>query len=597
MNEIATGGHGSSVGLARRLWREYVRAYWGRLALAVLSMGVVAAATAAAAWLMKPVVNEIFVARNPDMLLWVGGAVLATFTIKGIASYVQSVLISHVGLRVVADAQNRLFAHLAQMDLAFFQANATGGLISRFTNDINTMRGAVANALVGFGKDALSLVGLVVVMFLQDLQLALFCFVVFPIAVFPIVRLGRRMRDVTAGTQAELGQFTTLLEQTIQGIRLVKAYGMEAYETNRIQRLVERIFGLSMRSARVRAASSPIMETLGGVAVAMGIFYGGWRVIHGGMDAGAFFSFITALLLAYEPMKKIANLNASLQEGLASAERLFALLDIQPRIQDKPGAQPLVVKRGAVRLDGVSFRYGGDRRALPNVTLEAPAGQTVALVGHSGAGKSTILNLIPRFFDIEAGAVTIDGTDVRDVTMASIFQAVGLVSQEITLFDDTVRANIAYGKPGATDAEIEAAARDAGADTFVRELPEGYGTIVGEQGVKLSGGQRQRLAIARAMLKRAPILLLDEATSSLDTESERHVQAALDTLKRGRTTLVIAHRLSTVIGADIIYVIEGGRIVESGSHRELLARGGAYARLYALQFAAEPAADTAVQAM
>ena len=579
--------HRSSAYLVRRLFRDFIRPYRWLIVAALVCMSVVAGAGAFTAWLMKPMVNEVFIGEKEGMLWIVGGAVLATFIVKGLANYAQAMLMSFVGLRIIADSQNRLFAHLIRMDISFFHDRPTGKLVSRFTIDINSMRVAVSNALTSFGKDLLSLIGFVTVMFIQDWMLAAMAFFVFPLAIYPIARLGRRMRKVTANTQEEMGIMTTLLEQTFHGIRVVKAYCMEEYEKNRMKGVVERIFTLNFKSARIRAMSSPIMETLGGAAIAVVVVYGGYRVIRHQTDAGSFFSFITALLLAYEPMKRLANLNASLQEGLAGAQRMFDLLDREPKLHQAPDAIELRTAGSGIRFDRVSFAYTPGIPTLVDVSLAVPAGGTVALVGPSGAGKSTILNLIPRFHDVDEGAILVDGTDVRKITFASLHANIALVSQEITLFDDTVRANIAYGRAGAGEEEIEKAARNAAAHDFIIGLADGYSTMIGERGVRLSGGQRQRLAIARAMLKNAPILLLDEATSSLDTESERQVQAALKKLMSGRTTLVIAHRLSTVINADLIYVIKDGRVAEQGSHAELLAKGAVYARLYELQFAEE----------
>ena len=570
--------------LVKRLLKESVRPYLKWIAFALVGMVFVAGATAASAWLMKPVINDVFVAKNKEFLLPISIAVLVTFAIKGFANYAQSVIMHYVGQRIITDTQHRLYGHLTRMDLSFFHQTPTGSLISRFTVDINMMRAAVSNALTGIGKDFLTLIFLVGVMFIQDRYLAVIAFVVFPVAILPIVKLGQRIRKVTVSTQEEIGQFTTLLEQTIQGARVVKAYRMEEYEKGRFRKIAERVFQLVFKSARIRSMASPIMETLGGVAVALVIFYGGFRVIEESMNPGAFFSFITALLLAYEPMKRLANLNASLQEGLASAQRLFGLLDTKPNIIDKPDAATLKIKGGNIVLNQVNFSYIPKHPVINGVSLSVPAGKLVALVGPSGAGKSTILNLIPRFYEVDSGIIKIDGIDVQDATLDSLRRNIALVSQEIILFDDTVRANIAYGRPDASEKEITQAAKNAAAHDFIEAMSNGYDTYVGERGTKVSGGQRQRLAIARAMLKNAPILLLDEATSSLDAESEREVQAALMELMKGRTTLVIAHRLSTVIEADLIHVIDNGKLVESGNHPELLSKNGTYARLYALQF-------------
>ncbi len=571
--------------------RDHVRPHLGRLALAVLCMTLAAGSTAALAYLMEPVLDEIFLEKDRTLLIVVPIAVIGITLIRGAATYGQAVLMAFVGQRVIADLQSRIFAHILRFDLAFFQDTASGRLVSRLTNDVNMMRNAVSNALTGVIKDTLTLLFLVGVMFEKDWKLALIACVVFPIAIYPITKIGRRMRRVSTSALHELGLFTARLNETFQGARHVKAYNREGFESERTDRLIESVFRLIFKQQRVRAAATPIMETLGGLFIAVLILYGGWQVIQGALTPGAFFAFITAMLLAYRPLKALANLNASLQEGLAASQRVFDLLDTEPRIAEVPDARPLKVTGGAVALDRVSFSYPNGAPALIDVTLDIPAGETVALVGPSGAGKSTVLNLIPRLYDVDEGRVSIDGTDVREATIGSVRDALALVSQEAVLFDESVRANIAYGRIGASDGDIEAAARAAGASRFIEELPDGYDTIIGEHGVRLSGGQRQRLSIARAMLKDAPILLLDEATSALDTESERQVQDALRSLMEGRTTLVIAHRLSTVREANRIYVLEDGRLAESGTHRSLLAANGVYARLHAVQFSAGMAAE------
>jgi len=573
--------------LIGRLVRDFIWRHAHRIALAFICMAIGGGSTALRAWLMEPVLDRIFIARDSSLLLLLAGAALALALVKGLADYADSVLMSRVGLRVITDVQNALYARLIRADIAYFNAQPSGVLISRLISDVWLLRSAAANVLTGIGRDAVTIVFLVGVMFYQDWTLALVAFVAFPLAIRPIVSIGRRMRRVSVNTQVEMGQLTTLLSQTFQGARHVKSYGMEDYEERRAAGLFERIFRLVDRANRTRSRAGPMMEALGGAAIAMVIFYGGHQVIIGARTPGAFFSFITALLLAYQPVKSLATLNASLQEGLAAAQRIFEVLDIEPLIRDRPGALPLRVAGGEVRFQSVHFSYQPGTVALDGISLTVPAGSTVALVGPSGAGKSTVLNLIPRFYDAGGGTIAIDGQEIGSVTLASLRGAIGLVSQEVSLFDDTVRANIAYGRFGAAQADIEAAAAAAGADRFIQELPQGYDTLVGEHGIRLSGGQRQRLAIARAMLKDAPILLLDEATSALDSESERQVQAALRALMHGRTTVVIAHRLSTIIGADLICVMDHGHIVETGRHAQLLARNGLYARLYETQFATE----------
>ena len=576
--------------LVARLFRGYIRNHTGKLVVAAICMAIVAATTAGNAWLMEPVLDDVFLNRDRTMLLIIPIVILAIAITKGVATYFQAYLMSVVGQRIIAEVQIELFAHLMRADLAYFNNTATGRLISNFLNDVNLLREALTKALTGIAKDSLMVIALAGVLFYQDWRLAIVTCFVFPLAILPIRKLGKRMRKASAQNQERTGEFATLLNESFVGVRHVKAYGMEDHETERAARANEARLKALFKVVRTRAAATPLMETLGGVAIALVIYYGGDRVISGATTPGTFFSFIMALLLAYQPLKSLANLNAALQEGLAAAQRVFAMLDARPAIEDAAGAKALHVNGGALRFEDVVHAYDGTAPALDGVSLEVRAGETVALVGPSGAGKSTILNLIPRFYDVGAGRVLVNGQDVRSVTQASLRANIALVSQESSLFNDTLRANIAYGRPSATEAEIVAAAKAAAAHDFIAELPLGYDAVAGEGGVKLSGGQRQRIAIARAMLKDAPILLLDEATSALDTKAERQVQDALNTLSHGRTTLVVAHRLSTVQGADRIFVVDAGRIVESGRHTELLARGGLYAKLYALQAAPEAGA-------
>ncbi|WP_428246351.1 ABC transporter ATP-binding protein [Ferrovibrio sp.] len=572
--------------LIRRLLAEHVRPHIGTLAIAALSMAVVAAATAGNAWLLKPILDGLFGQGNPDWLYLIPAMVIGVAVIKGFAGYLEGSLMGGFGERIIADTQVRMYAKLMHADLAWLHQIHSGKLIASFLYDAHLLREAVGKALTGIVKDSLSLIFLAIVMFLQYWQLSLVVCVIFPMVAIFSRRLGKKTRKGSKRSQEETGKLTTILSETFDGARMVKAYGMEDRETERARASVEQRLTHAMRVIRARAAASPSTEALGGIAIGIVAFIGGQQIIAGTTTPGTLGSFIAAVLMAYQPLKSISTLNVSLQEGLAAAERIFAVLDQEATIRDAADAKTLTVQGGEIRFEQVSFAYDPEHPALRTVTIQVPAGRKAALVGASGAGKSTILNLIPRFYDASAGQVLIDGQDVRGVTLSSLRGSIALVSQELTLFDDTVRANIAYGRSGASQAEIEAAASAAAAHDFITGLPQGYDTLVGENGVKLSGGQRQRIAIARAMLRDAPILLLDEATSALDSESERLIQEALRRLMQGRTTLVIAHRLSTVIDADIIFVLDRGQLVEQGSHAELLAKGGVYARLYATQFAA-----------
>ncbi|MDX1974670.1 MAG: ABC transporter ATP-binding protein [Rickettsiales bacterium] len=571
----------SSFTVIKRLFREHIAPYRRSLIIAILCMIVVAATTATNAWLIQPVLDQIFIAKDRTMLLIIPLAVFATSLAGAAANYGNTLNMRYVGTRVVADMQIRLFEHVMKSDVGMFQSEASGKLISRFTNDVNLLRNAFSNVLTAIAKESLSMLFLVGVMIYQNMELAAIAFVAFPIAIYPIIRLGKRMRRVSDSTQNQLGEFSATLDEVFKAVKIVKSYNRESYEANRAKNMIEKLFGLYYKSLRIQAAGAPIMEILSGLSIASVIWYGGLQVLDGETTPGAFFSFITAFLMAYKPVRSLSGLNTTLQEGISAAARLFTVLDSPPRIIDKPGTKALVVDKGHVHFDNVHFQYHTDSQGVFGVDLEVPAGKTVALVGLSGGGKSTLMSLLLRYYDANSGSISIDGQDIRNVTLKSLRDAMAFVPQESMLFDDTVRANIAYGRDNASDEDIILAAKNAAAHEFIELLPQGYDTMIGSHGMRLSGGQRQRIAIARAMLKNAPILLLDEATSSLDNESERAIQEALGQLMKDRTTLVIAHRLSTIVKADVIYVIAKGRVVESGTHQSLMSQQGKYYQLYA----------------
>lgn len=579
----------TSAQLYKRVLKQYVWQYRRILILGCVGMLVMAAGTALQAWLMKPVVDEIFTNHNQAALIFYPALLILIAFFAALGDYGQSLALKYVGQKVVSDMQTDLFAHLMHSDITMFHEQSSGRLISRMTNDILLMRRSVSEVITGMIKELCTAIFLLALMFWQSVGLSLIAFGVIIFAVLPIARLGRRMRKVTDDSQAQLADFTSQLDDTFQGVRMVKAYARENFESERARNNIRQMFKTYYRAARIESAPSPIMAFISGLAGALVIWYAGYQAQHTVFTAGDFLSFFTAMLLVYRPIKIIAGLNTQLQGGMAAAQRFYSVIDTAPSISDHPDAKALTVTNGDIMLRDASFHYATGSGGINELNFHIPAGKTVALVGASGSGKTTIMNLLLRFYDVEHGSITIDGHDVRNVTINSLRNALALVSQDIVLFNDSVRANIAYGKLDATDAQIVEAAKKAHAHEFITQMPEGYNTQIGPHGVKLSGGQRQRISIARAILKNAPILLLDEATSALDTASERAVQEALNMLMQGRTTLVIAHRLTTIQDADIILVLDAGKIVAHGTHHALLESSATYRNMHQLYHQQEPA--------
>lgn len=591
--------------LYRRLL-QLVKPYWVKLVLAMTCMIFVSLLTASQALLVKPAMDGVFfkkegippvvkniiiqlhlgdllLKKDMEMLLLLPIAIILLFLLKGAFDYGQAYLMNFVGLRVVADIRQRLYDHLQNLSLSFFTRTPTGILISRITNDVNLVQGSVSNAITGLIKDSVTILGLTAVVFYRDWKLGLIAFIIFPIAIIPIKEFGKRLRKFSRKGLQRMGSLTTFLHETITGNRIVKAFTMEEYEKRRFAEENERYFKIFLKRVKIRALSHPLMELLGGIGIAVIIWVGGYSVVRGDVTPGTFFSFMTALMMLYAPVRNLNKVNLEVQEGLAAAARIFELLDTVVEVSEEKDALPLPPISKGIEFKEVTFKYD-EAPVLKSVSLHVRAGEIVAIVGMSGAGKTSLLNLLPRFYDVEEGQILIDGFDIRKVTLKSLREQIGLVTQQTILFNDTVRNNIAYGSLLRSDQEIIEAAKAANAHDFIQRFPQGYDTVIGEGGVKLSGGERQRISIARAILKNAPILILDEATSSLDSDSETEVQMAMDSLMRGRTVFVIAHRLSTIRNAHRIIVLSNGGIVEEGTHEALMALNGEYRRLYDLQF-------------
>ncbi|KRA61748.1 multidrug ABC transporter permease [Caulobacter sp. Root655] len=569
----------SNRALAARVWRDYLKPRWKGLTVSIVSAAIVAWLSVSLARIIEPAIDKLITHPQPGALVTIPLTIVALAVGRGVFQVIQANFINRIGNGVVGDVQVQLFGKLVRSDLARLRSGHTGGYVASVLYDAGLIREASTTGVINYTREFLTVLGALVVMFQLDPVLAGGVLVLAPLAGLIMGRFSRKTTKAAKGAMGETSNLSTAIMESLDGIKIVKMENREAYEEARVAAVVDRRQRHLIKGSNARAMASPATETFTTLIIAAVFVYAGWRAQSGQMTAGVFFAFLTNLLMAAQSLRQVANLQTVFSEGLTAARRLFSALDVEATIIDPPGAPALPAGNSAIALDGVSFAYGEGAPALTEVTLKAGRGETVALVGPSGGGKSSILNLIPRFYDVTAGAVTIDGHDVRSVTLASLRDRIALVTQEPFLFDDTIRANIAYARPSAAEDEIEAAARQAAAHDFISELPLGYDTLVGEAGARLSGGQRQRIAIARAFLKDAPILLLDEATSALDTESEAQVQAALERLMAGRATILIAHRLSTVKGADRIYVIDKGRVVETGTHAELVRHKGLYARL------------------
>ncbi|MDO9307550.1 MAG: ABC transporter transmembrane domain-containing protein [Deltaproteobacteria bacterium] len=561
----------------------YFVPYWKLIVVSAVCSAIVGGMDGAFAWLIEPVLKKIFSGKDTEIFMLVPLGVVVLFAVRGVARFTYDVTIKLAGQKAVQDLSNEIYASTVRQDMAFFNRRSTGELMSHATNDISAMQQGIANVMVGLFRDILSACSLLGVIFYRNWQLAIFTFVVIPLTAYPAQLIGKKIKNSSGRSLNIMGGITAILQETFSGIKVIKAFGLEKPATERFRAANLDFFRQYRKFIKYESLAMPVSETIISFGIAGVVYFGGSQVMSGRMTASEFFSFIAAMVMVFTPIKKLQSSYNSLQRSAGAAERVFKLLDEKKNIADRPGAVTIERSSGNVEFRNVSFSYGSEA-ILQDISLKAETNKMIALVGPSGGGKSTLVSLLPRFYDVTEGAILIDGHDVRDITIESLVSQIALVDQETTLFHETIANNIRYGKPDATMDEIISAATAAFAHDFIMQLPNGYDTSIGDRGIRLSGGQRQRICIARALLKNAPILILDEATSALDTESEQMVQKALDNLMANRTTFVIAHRLSTVLHADQIIVLEDGRIVERGSHDDLLSNGGLYSRLHALQF-------------
>ena len=565
---------------------KYVKPYWIRILIASLCAIGVSGTTAAAAWLVQPALDKIFIQRNVQLLLMIPFVILIIYFIKGICNYYQSYLMRYVGNRVIMDMRNDLYSHIAVMPMQFYTEHSTGKLMSRLLNDVGIINNAASSSIKDLVQNSITVLALFGVIFYQDWRLAVISCFVLPFAYYPLIKLGRKLRRISRKGQEEISGVTAIMHETFTGASVVKAFGMEESEISKFREKNYSLFRISMKGVKLTELSTPVMEFIGAAGASLIIWYGGYQVVKGVTTPGTFFSFLTALIMMYTPLKALTRVNSAIQQSIAAAERVFAILDLDSEKAVDKGTRELNGVKEKIELKNVSFRYeSSSKHALSDVSFSVEHGKTAAIVGSSGGGKTTIGHLLLRFYEPDAGGIYIDGTDIRNFSLRSLRNQIGIVSQDVILFNDTVLSNISYGKKDISMEEVVTAAKKAYAHDFISRMPEGYNTVIGERGTKLSGGEKQRIAIARAILKDPPIMILDEATSALDTESEHIIQMALENLMIGRTTFVIAHRLSTIRNADLILAMDGGKVAEIGKHEELLRNGGIYKRLYDMQFA------------
>jgi len=563
-----------------------VSIYRSRLLLAALCMIVVAATNGAMALMVKPVMDDIFISQNKEMLLLIPGIAILIFFLKGAGSYGSEYLMNYIGEKIIRFFRDSLYEKITDLPISFIHKEKTGALMSRITNDVNIVKGMVSTAVINLFRDFFSVIAFLFVIFYRDWQLALGAFIVLPLAFYPIVLFGRRVRKFSTGTQETMADLNSFLHETFTGSKIIKIFNLQAFEKKRFKEKTKILFQLEMKKVIAKALSSPIMEFLGGLGIAFIIWFGGMRVINGTSTPGTFFSFLTAVMMLYDPVKKLSKLNNTIQEGVASATRIFDVLEEDSVILEKEFPEILTGNTFEVTFDHVSFAYNkNEATALNDINLTVEPGEVLALVGMSGGGKTSLVNLVPRLYDATRGTVLIAGKDIKDYSIKSLRDHISIVTQEPILFNESVKDNIRYGKMDATDLEIEMAAKAAYAYDFIKGFPKGFDTVIGELGSRLSGGEKQRICIARALIKDAPILILDEATSALDSQAERVVQKALENLMKGRTSFVIAHRLSTIDYASRIILLKNGSIKEQGTHDELMAQKGEYFKLQTLQAA------------